>query len=71
MAFVLLEIINYVEHYGLFRRLKESSSGEKVYEPVRVEHSWNADAVVTNYFLFKLQRLFLLVYYILIFLKTQ
>lgn len=49
-AFVLLEIINYVEHYGLQRRRVEGR-----YEPVREEHSWNADFTVSNWVLFNLQ----------------
>jgi len=52
MAIVMLELINYVEHYGLERvRLP---NGE--YEPVTQFHSWNASHRLTNYFLFKLQR---------------
>jgi alkane 1-monooxygenase len=50
VAIVLLEIINYVEHYGLLRRLVDGR-----YEPVRDEHSWNADFVVSNWILFNLQ----------------
>lgn len=50
VAIVLLEIINYVEHYGLLRRLVGGR-----YEPVRDEHSWNADFVVSNWILFNLQ----------------
>ena len=49
-AFVLLEIINYVEHYGLQRRRVGGR-----YEPVREEHSWNADFTVSNWVLFNLQ----------------
>lgn len=49
-AFVLLEIINYVEHYGLQRRRVDGR-----YEPVREEHSWNADFAVSNWVLFNLQ----------------
>ncbi len=49
-AFVLLEIINYVEHYGLLRRRIDGR-----YEPVRERHSWNADYVVSNWVLFNLQ----------------
>ena len=44
---LLLEIINYIEHYGL-SRLPE--------EPVTPMHSWNAGDRVTNYLLVKLQR---------------
>jgi alkane 1-monooxygenase len=50
VAVALLEIINYIEHYGLVRR--PISGG---YEPVRDEHSWNADYVVSNWILFNLQ----------------
>jgi alkane 1-monooxygenase len=49
-AFVLLEIINYVEHYGLRRQRIDGR-----YEPVREEHSWNADFTVSNWVLFNLQ----------------
>ncbi|MGB3427685.1 MAG: alkane 1-monooxygenase [Burkholderiaceae bacterium] len=49
-ALVLLEIINYVEHYGLQRRRIDGR-----YEPVREEHSWNADFTVSNWVLFNLQ----------------
>ena len=49
---LLLEIINYVEHYGLKRRRLEDGS----YEKVTIRHSWNAPHRVSNYLLFKLQR---------------
>ncbi len=49
-AVVLLEIINYVEHYGLQRRRVDGR-----YEPVREAHSWNADFTVSNWVLFNLQ----------------
>jgi len=52
VAFSLLEAVNYVEHYGLSRR--EIRPG--VYEPVAVQHSWNANYLLTNCFLFMLQR---------------
>jgi alkane 1-monooxygenase len=47
-----LEIINYVEHYGL----KRSKDENGIYEPVNIKHSWNAPHRFTNYVLFKLQR---------------
>jgi alkane 1-monooxygenase len=50
VAVVLLEIINYLEHYGLQRR---KIAGR--YEPVREVHSWNADFMVSNWILFNLQ----------------
>lgn len=52
VAMTLLEIINYVEHYGLARR--ELSPGR--YERCLPAHSWNASERVTNWFLFHLQR---------------
>eukprot|EP00698_Gefionella_okellyi_P008869 TRINITY_DN2226_c0_g1_i1.p1 TRINITY_DN2226_c0_g1~~TRINITY_DN2226_c0_g1_i1.p1 ORF type:complete len:384 (-),score=67.56 TRINITY_DN2226_c0_g1_i1:784-1935(-) len=52
VAFTLLELVNYIEHYGLSR--KEIAPGK--YEQVNITHSWNAAHRITNYFLFKLQR---------------
>ncbi|GIV36080.1 MAG: alkane 1-monooxygenase [Cyclobacteriaceae bacterium] len=52
LAFTLLELVNYVEHYGIVR--KEISPGR--YERVNPLHSWNASHVVSNFFLFQLQR---------------
>jgi len=51
VAIVMLEIVNYIEHYGLQRKVVEGS-----YERVTPFHSWNADHWVSNYVLFKLQR---------------
>ncbi len=47
-----LELVNYVEHYGLTRR----HLGEGKYEHVLPRHSWNADHKVTNWMLINLQR---------------
>lgn len=52
LAFTLLEIVNYVEHYGIVR--KEESPG--VYERVNPMHSWNSNHRLSNFFLFQLQR---------------
>lgn len=52
VAFTFLEIINYIEHYGLHRR--KMSNGK--YERVQPEHSWNSNYFLTNMFLFQLQR---------------
>ena len=52
LAFTLLELVNYVEHYGITR--KEISAGR--YERVNPAHSWNASHLVSNFFLFQLQR---------------
>ena len=48
----LLEIINYIEHYGLFRR--EIAAGR--YEPVEPWHSWNSSHRVSNWVLINLAR---------------
>lgn len=52
VGFSLLELVNYLEHYGLERR--ELAPGR--YEKVTLQHAWNTAHRVTNYFLFKLQR---------------
>lgn len=38
MCILMIEIVNYVEHYGLKREKDENG----VYESVSVRHSWNA-----------------------------
>ena len=48
----LLEAVNYAEHYGLLRARRADGR----YERCRPEHSWNNDHIVTNIFLFHLQR---------------
>ena len=50
-AFTLLEIVNYIEHYGLQR----GKLGNKR-EAFGMMHAWNADHVVTNSMLANLQR---------------
>ncbi len=52
IAITLLELVNYVEHYGLVRRKIDNDR----YEPVKPTHSWNANNWLTNRFLFNLQR---------------
>lgn len=47
-----LEIINYVEHYGLERRRLPDGR----YERTTHLHSWNSDALLSNLLLFHLQR---------------
>ncbi|TCW86633.1 alkane 1-monooxygenase [Burkholderia sp. SRS-46] len=48
----LLEVVNYVEHYGLGRAKLPSGR----YERCTPQHSWNSNHVVTNLFLYQLQR---------------
>lgn len=47
-----LEVINYVEHYGLERR--RGADGR--YERTNYRHSWNSDFALSNLMLFQLQR---------------
>ena len=51
-AVLVLETVNYLEHYGLERRLLAPG----VFEPVGLAHSWNSNRRFTNYLLLKLQR---------------
>jgi alkane 1-monooxygenase len=51
-GFTLLETVNYLEHYGLLRQ--KTANGR--YERCAPEHSWNSDHIVTNLFLYHLQR---------------
>ncbi len=52
IAVTLLEVVNYVEHYGL-RRNKDASGRV---EPVRAHHSWNSDHQLSRILLFELPR---------------
>jgi alkane 1-monooxygenase len=52
-GFSLLEVVNYLEHYGLLRARREDSPR---YERTRPEHSWNSDNVSSNVLLYHLQR---------------
>lgn len=47
-----LELVNYIEHYGLTRR----HLGDGKYEHVQPRHSWNADQRASNWLLINLQR---------------
>jgi alkane 1-monooxygenase len=47
-----LELVNYVEHYGLVRK----PIGNDRYEAVRPHHSWNAAHKASNWLLINLQR---------------
>jgi len=51
-AFSLLEAVNYLEHYGLVRQKMPNGR----YERVDPRHSWNNNHIVTNLFLYQLQR---------------
>ncbi len=51
-GFSLLEVVNYLEHYGLLRRTLPDGRVERCMP----EHSWNSNHMVTNLFLYHLQR---------------
>jgi len=48
----LLEVVNYLEHYGLMRQKKADGN----YERCQPHHSWNSNHLATNVFLYHLQR---------------
>lgn len=52
VAVFLLELINYLEHYGLQRRIDAAGRAERV----QLTHSWNSGRAVSGLFLFRLTR---------------
>ncbi len=52
MGFLLLETVNYIEHYGLQRQTLASGG----YERVQPHHSWNSNHVIGRLLLFELSR---------------
>ncbi|HQW42936.1 MAG TPA: alkane 1-monooxygenase [Chitinophagaceae bacterium] len=52
IGILLLETVNYIEHYGLQRK----PTGEGKYERAMPEHSWNSDHVIGRLMLFELSR---------------
>lgn len=52
IGILLLETVNYIEHYGLQRK----STGDGKYERAMPEHSWNSDHVIGRIMLFELSR---------------
>ena len=51
-GFLMLETVNYIEHYGLLRRQRDSGR----YEPVLPIHSWNSNHELGRIFLYELTR---------------
>jgi len=49
---LLLQTVNYIEHYGLMRETNEKGK----YKPVRHMHSWNSDHPIGRAILFNLSR---------------
>jgi alkane 1-monooxygenase len=52
IGFPLLEVVNYLEHYGLARQKRPDGR----YERTGPEHSWNSNNVASNVLLYHLQR---------------
>lgn len=52
IGFSLLEVVNYLEHYGLLRQKRDDGR----YERCAPEHSWNSNNVASNVLLYHLQR---------------
>ena len=52
VGFLLLESVNYIEHYGLSRKILPSGKPEKV----QPHHSWNSDHELGRIFLYELTR---------------
>lgn len=52
IGILLLETVNYIEHYGLQRK----STGDGKYERTMPEHSWNSDHIIGRLMLFELSR---------------
>ena len=55
VGFSLLEVVNYMEHYGMLRR-KVGVGERQRYERVDPSHSWNSNNIATNVLLYHLQR---------------
>ena len=52
MGGLLLETVNYIEHYGLSR----TPTGDEQYERVQPHHSWNSNHIIGRLMLFELSR---------------
>lgn len=52
IGILLLETVNYIEHYGLLRKQNEHGR----YERVKHTHSWNSDHIIGKLMLFNLSR---------------
>ncbi len=55
VGFSLLEVVNYMEHYGMLRQ-KVGVGARERYERVDPSHSWNSNNIATNVLLYHLQR---------------
>jgi alkane 1-monooxygenase len=51
-GFSLLEVVNYLEHYGLMRQKNDQGR----YERCNPQHSWNSNHIASNVILYNLER---------------
>ena len=56
VGFSLLEVVNYMEHYGMLRQKVGVGGRKQRYERVDPTHSWNSNNIATNVLLYHLQR---------------
>ncbi len=52
IGILLLETVNYIEHYGLYRHQRENGT----FETVKRKHSWNSNHLIGRVVLFELSR---------------
>jgi alkane 1-monooxygenase len=52
IGILLLETVNYIEHYGLYRQQRDNGT----FETVKRKHSWNSNHVIGRVVLFELSR---------------
>ena len=52
IGILLLETVNYIEHYGLYRQQRENGT----FETVKPKHSWNSNHLIGRVVLFELSR---------------
>ncbi|MBN9734852.1 MULTISPECIES: fatty acid desaturase [unclassified Pseudonocardia] len=55
VGFTLLELVNYMEHYGMLRQ-RVGPPDRRRFERVTPAHSWNSNNIATNVLLYHLQR---------------
>jgi alkane 1-monooxygenase len=55
IGFSLLEVVNYMEHYGMLRQMV-GPEGRRRYQRCDPSHSWNSNNIATNVLLYHLQR---------------
>ncbi len=49
---LMLETVNYIEHYGLLRKINDNGN----YERAQRQHSWNSNHILGRTMLFEISR---------------